>query len=93
MIYAAHYELFEKAEILHRDISIWNMMLRIDPRLQPLQQELIRQGLLIDLDYAFDHKPSPDVEDAIDSKNKICLLPDDKNNNSYVSLPVLNTPG
>ena len=44
-----HGELFQKAGILHRDISIYNLLI-IN----------ICHGLLIDLDYALDTKMAPE---------------------------------
>ena len=47
----AHSDLYFLAKILHRDISLWNLMLKDNKTLkQPNGQ--CHRGLLIDLDYA-----------------------------------------
>ena len=48
-MFLAHSDLYFKADILHRDISLWNLMLKFDRHLRQ-EEHKIRPGLLVDLD-------------------------------------------
>ena len=50
--FLAHKDLFVKANLIHRDISVWNLMFVVNP--DDLSDPSIRRGLLIDLEYASD---------------------------------------
>ena len=49
---AALADLYFKADIIHRDVSLWNLMLKINKQCPKADELILRQGLLIDLDYA-----------------------------------------
>ena len=49
---AALSDLYFKADIIHRDVSLWNLMLIINKECLEADKWILRQGLLIDLDYA-----------------------------------------
>ena len=51
-VLAALLDLYFKADILHRDVSLWNLMLKINKMCPKANKEILCQGLLIDLDYA-----------------------------------------
>lgn len=80
-------DLLEKAGIIHRDISIWNLMLEADPYLlEELQSILRRRGLLVDLDYAREMlKLHFEIEDIGDSDNNDDACYSDSDNTSIIS--------
>ena len=54
--FTAHFDLYFLAGILHRDVSLWNLMLENDKSVENPDEETppkLRRGLLIDLDYAW----------------------------------------
>ena len=61
-ILSGHYSLLTNANIIHRDISVWNLMFIVD--LDNLSDPALRRGLLIDLEYALDRDLLEDAEAA-----------------------------
>lgn len=86
---SAHANLYFKALILHRDISIWNLTLLDDPSLDDDEQVdnkqiLFRCGLLIDYDYS-QEVILGDGDITVDwiEANPAYLMPDEETNDSY----------
>ena len=80
----AHEDLIELANILHRDISIYNLMLRHDFAKLSHLQLACRQGLLIDLDHACDVDEDGDELDLYENDPRHpSLIPSEECGNSY----------